>query len=92
MEIVFEILIELYMELMLLIVPEDKRGKKHGLIAKIVGVLCTLGIIALGVWGIVWIVDYGKALGWLPLGLAIVLSVLQITAGIVLYIRKNKKE
>ncbi len=92
MDILFEILIELYMECMFLIIPEDKRNKKHYLIAKLVAILCTVGILALAVWGLVWLVDSKNLWGWLPLGIAIFLSVIQIVFGIVLFIRRSRKE
>ncbi len=91
MEIVIEILLELYMELMLLIIPEEKRGKKHYIFATIVASVFTLGILALGVWGIVWIVEEKNTWGWLPLSVAITLSLVQIISGIVLCVRKHGK-
>lgn len=90
MELLVEILIEIYMELMFLIVPQDKRRKKHYFAAAIIAIVLTLGIMAIGVWGIVWIVDQGNAWGWLPLSIAILLSAAQITFGILLYNRRNK--
>ncbi len=91
MEILIEILLEIYMECMFLIIPEGKRGKKHYIWAKIIAVVCTLGILALGVWGLVWVIDARNPWGWLPLGAAILLSVLQIGLGIALVIKKYKK-
>ncbi len=91
MDILFEILIEIYMELMFLIIPEEKRGKKHVIFAKLIAVLFTLGILALGVWGIVWIWEKKNPWGWLPFGVAILLSAIQIVSGILLFIRRNRK-
>ena len=91
MEILFEILLEVYMELMFLIIPEDKRGRKHRGIAAVVAIVVTLGIMAMAIWGIVWIVEMNNPWGWAPLVIAIVLSVAQITLGILLYTRRNKK-
>lgn len=92
MELLFEILIEIYMELMMLIIPEEKRGKRHYRIATIIAIVCTLGVMALGVWGIVLIVDKQNLLGILPLTVAILLSVMQIVLGIILFIKRNKNE
>ncbi len=92
MDILIEILIEIYMELMMLIVPEEKRGKRHYRIATLVAIVCTLGVISLGVVGVVLIMEQGRALGIVFLVIAIVLSVAQIVAGIVLFIRRNKIE
>ena len=92
MELLFEILIEIYMEMMMLIIPEEKRGKRHYRIATIIAIVCTLGVMALGVWGIVLIVDKQNLLGILPLTVAILLSVMQIVLGIILFIKRNKNE
>ena len=92
MELLFEILIEIYMELMMLIIPEEKRGKRHYRIATVIAIVCTLGVMALGVWGIVLIVDKQNLLGILPLTVAILLSVMQIVLGIILFIKRNKNE
>ena len=92
MELLFEILIEIYMELMMLIIPEEKRGKRHYRIATIIAIVCTLGVMALGVLGIVLIVDKQNLLGILPLTVAILLSVMQIVLGIILFIKRNKNE
>lgn len=91
MDIVIEILIEIYMELMFLIIPEEKRNKKALFLTKLIAVLCTLGIIALGVWGIILLADSHNLWGIAPLSIAIVLSIVQIVFGIVLHIRRIKK-
>lgn len=85
MEIVIEILLELYMELMLLIVPEKNASKKHITIAKIAAILMVLGIFALAIWGGVLIADYNNLWGIAPIAIAVILSLIQIIAGIVLY-------
>lgn len=92
MDLLIEIFLEVYMELMLLVIPEDKWGRKRRGIATVLAILALLGIMALAVWGIVWIVERKSPWGWLPLVIAIALSVVQITLGIRLYVRKNKKK
>ena len=92
MDLLIEIFLEVYMELMLLIIPEDKWGRKHRSVATVLAILALLGIMALAVWGIVWIVERKNPWGWLPLGISIALSIAQITLGIRLYVRKNKKK
>ena len=92
MEIVIEILLEVYMELMLLIIPEDKWGRKHRGIATVIAIISLLGIMAMAIGGIVWIVEKANPWGWFPLILAVVLSAVQITLGIVLYNRKHKRK
>lgn len=85
MDIVIEILIELYMELMLLVVPEKNTTKKHIWIAKIVAVFVVLVVFAMVIWGGVLIADYNNLWGILPIAIAAVISLAQIIAGILLY-------
>lgn len=89
MELLIEILLEVYMELMFLIVPEDKRRKKHRIITVIIAIVITFGLIALGVWGVYLIADKKNLWGILPLAVAILLSIAQITAGIILWIKNG---
>lgn len=91
MDIVIEILIEIYMELMFLIIPEEKRNKKTMLVTKLIAIFCTFGIIALGVWGVVLLADSHNLWGLAPLTVSIVLSLVQITLGIILFVRRSKK-
>ena len=85
MEIVVEILLEVYMELMLLVIPEKNVSKKHIWIAKIVAILVIAGIFALVIWGGVLIADYNNLWGIAPISVAAILSLTQIIAGIILY-------
>ena len=84
MDIVIEILLEIYMELMMLIVPEKYVGKKMKTVATVLAILMLVGVFALAIWGIAWITE-GNLWGIAPLGAAIVISLAQIVAGIVLY-------
>ncbi|MBQ8428673.1 MAG: hypothetical protein IJX30_01040 [Clostridia bacterium] len=79
------------MELMFLIVPEDKRRRKHRVIVAIIAIVFTLGLMALGLWGVYLIADRENLWGILPLAAAILLSIVQITAGIILYNKRDKK-
>ncbi len=92
MEIVFEILLEVYMELMLLIVPEEKRRKKHYVFATVLAVLLTIGLLALGFYGVWLIAVRDSVWGVLPLCVVVVLSALQIGFGIKLYGKRNSKK
>ena len=92
MDFLIEIFLELYMELMLLVIPKNRRGRKRRIIAAVLAITSLCGIIALAAWGIVWIVDENNPWGYLPLLLAILLSVLQIALGIRLYTQRNKKK
>ena len=85
MDIVIEILLEIYMELMLLVVPEKNAGKKQIWIAKIAAIAVVFGIFALVIWGAVLILDHNNLWGLLPITVAVALSMAQIIAGIVLY-------
>ena len=85
MEIVVEILLEVYMELMLLVIPEKNVSKKHIWIAKIVAILVIAGIFALVIWGGVLIADYNNLWGIAPISVAAILSLTQIIAGIILF-------
>ena len=90
MDIVIEILLELYLELMLLIVPEEKRRKRHYVFATIGAIVVTFGVLALGVWGGYMLFKQNRTIGLIPFFIAILLSVIQIALGIVLFVRKNK--
>lgn len=85
MELVLEIFLEIYMELMFLIVPEKNASKKHILIAKILAVCALIALAALVIWGMVLIVDRNNMWGIAPIAIAAILSLVQIVAGIVLY-------
>ena len=85
MEILAEILFEVYAELMFLIIPEKRMSKKYIIISKIIAVLGFLTVIALALWGIVLIWEYNELLGIVPLSIAVIISLAQIIAGIVLF-------
>ena len=90
MELLFEILFEVYGELMFLIVPEKRADKKYLIITKIFAVLVFLGVLALVGWGIILITDHNNLLGIVPISIAAVISIGQITMGIFLY-NKNAR-
>ena len=85
MDIVIEILLEIYMELMLLVIPEKNISKKHILLAKVTAITVTLGVLALAIWGGVLIADYNNLWGVLPIAVAVAISLAQIIAGIILF-------
>jgi len=89
MDIVIEILLELYVAMMLLIVPEKNVSKKHIWVAKIAAILVLLGIFALVIWGGVLIAEYHNLWGIVPILIAVVLSLIQIVAGIILYKKRH---
>ena len=85
MELLMEILLEIYGELMLLIIPEKNMSKKHIRIAKLIAATVILAVFALFIWGMILIMDDGNLWGIAPIAVAAVLSLAQIIAGIVLY-------
>ena len=85
MDIVIEILLEIYMELMLLVIPEKNASKQYIRIAKIVAILVIVGIFALAIWGGVLIAEHHNLWGIVPVAIAVILSLAQIIAGIVLF-------
>ena len=89
MDILIEALLEIYMELMFLIVPEKNLSKKHIIIAKVIAICVIPGLFALVIWGIYLIADRGNLLGILPIAIAAIISVVQIVFGIILYKRHH---
>ncbi|MBE7079111.1 MAG: hypothetical protein E7380_04575 [Clostridiales bacterium] len=92
MDIIIDILLDIYTELMFLVVPREKRGRKHRIFAGILAFLVTFGLLGLMCFGIVLIWEKQNLFGWIPLVVAVFLSALQIVGGIILYKRKNKKD
>lgn len=88
MELIAEILFEVYVELMFLIVPEKRTNKKYVIFSKIFAIAVFLGVIALAIWGIVLIGDYNNLMGIVPIAAAAVISLAQIILGILLF-KKN---
>ena len=89
MELLAEILFEVYGELMLLIIPEKNMGKKYILLSKVVAILVLVGVIALALWGVYLISERNSLAGIVPIALAIIISLVQIIAGIVLFKRHH---
>ena len=86
MEFFAEFLLEIYMELMFLVVPREKKGnKKYKVIATLIAIAVLLGVIALALWGAVLISNYKNPIGIIPIAIAAVISLSQIIAGFVLY-------
>ena len=89
MEIIFQVIFEVFLELMMYVVPEDKvMSKKLRIISVTIAIAVLLGVFALFIWGCVLIVDYDNKLGSIPITIAIVIAITQIIAGIILRSRK----
>ena len=90
MEFIFEILFEVYLELMMQIVPEDKAtSKAYRAIAICVALVSMIGILALFIWGYVLAFERHNPIGWIPIVIATILSLTQIVLGLVLSEKKD---
>ena len=89
MDFLIELLLEIYMELMLLIVPEKNISKRQKLFAKIIAICVIAAIAAMVIWGLVLIIDHGNLWGVVPITIAVALSLAQIIAGLILYKRNH---
>jgi hypothetical protein len=85
MELLAEILFEVWGELMFLVIPEKRMNKKYIIIAKAIAILGFIGVIALVLWGAILIADYNNRIGIIPISIAIFISLAQIVAGIILF-------
>ncbi len=85
MELLGEILFEIYGELMLLIIPDKHRTPKFILLTKIIAISVLALAVGLAILGGVLIFENGNMVGIIPLAFATVISLAQIIAGIVLY-------
>ena len=92
MDLLLEIVFEIYLELMMHIVPEkEESSKKYRMIAFLIAIIVLLGVLALFIWGCVLIVDYENKLGLIPIIIAVIFSIIQIIAGFVLHDKKSIK-
>ncbi len=85
-----EMLFDVYGELMFLVVPEFKGSRNCEIVAVIIAILVFVGVIVLAVWGGILISDYNNRCGIIPISAAAVISLAQITAGIILRIKHSK--
>ena len=93
MDLLYEILFEVYLELMMLIVPEKKASsKKYRIITMLIAVTVLLGVIVLFVWGGVLVFDNKDNRGYTLFIIAIIISVAQIITGVVMFFKKNKQD
>ena len=91
MEIFLEFFFEVYLELMMYIVPEEKATSKlYRFFAIVLATIVLLGVSALFVWGIVLLEDKNLK-GFILIGISIVLSLLQIILGFIFHKNANDK-
>ena len=89
MDFLIEIILEVYLELMLCIVPEKAESRRFVIMMKLFAVLVLLAVLALFIWGIALVVDNRNMLGVIPIVIASVISLFQIVAGIILVIKRE---
>ena len=90
-ELFFEIIVSVYAELMGLVIPEENKNNKivRTMIAVFAG-LVMLGLIVMMLFGMYFVAgDRNPLLGWGLIVGAIIISIAQITAGMIL---KSKEE
>ena len=93
MELIFEIIFEVYVELMMLIIPEEKAtSRKCRVLTILLALLVLICVFALFIWGCVLISDHNNHFGCAPIAIAIVISVAQIIAGLRLHNKKAKND
>ena len=86
MEIIMEVLFEMFLELIFLIVPEHRRrSKAYSTVVFITAVVLLLAVITLVIWGAVLISDYDDPRGSIPIVIAAVISIVVIVFGLVGY-------
>ena len=91
-ELFFTIIVEGYVELMGMIIPEKKRTSKtvRTLVA-IFAVIMILGLIAMALFGMYFAAKERPVLGWCLIIGSVVLSIAQITLGLIMKSRKEEK-
>ena len=92
MEFVMEILMAVYLELMMLIVPDmgkTKRNKRKKIIAGILAIVSALGCIALFLVGAGFAMDGNDGWGMFFILLSISISAIQILYGIIAWSRRK---
>ena len=92
LEILIDVVFDVYDELLQRMLPKGKHQDTLCMIlGYVIAFVIVLGIIALFVWGIALVVRKNM-LGFLPLGIAVILLVLQIVMGVRLRRAKKNKE
>ena len=77
---------------MMLVVPEEKATKKrYRVLAIIIALIGIAAIIASFIYGLHLIIDKNNLLGIIPVVIAVILSVAQIAAGIIIRLSKKGK-
>ena len=89
-ELFFTIIVEGYVELMGMIIPEEKSNNKIvRMWIAIFAVIIMLGLIVMALFGLYFIANDRAVLGWCLFIASIVLSIVQIVFGLILKSRKG---
>lgn len=89
MDLLIEILLDVYGELIFLIVPEKRTNKKYIIITKIIAILVFIGVAALTLWGAFLITECDNLIGILPISIAALISLIQVILGIILFKKRR---
>lgn len=90
MDMILEFIFELYLELMMLVVPEEKTTPRRSrILAGVMAAAALMAVLALALWGVFLLLDRGSMWGILPLAAAGILSLVQIALGLVLTSRHH---
>ena len=89
MDLLIEILLDVYGELIFLIVPEKRTNKKYVIITKIIAILVFIGVVALTLWGAFLITERNNLIGILPISIAALISLTQVILGIILFKKRR---
>ena len=91
LELFFTIIVEGYVELMGLIIPKEKScNKTVRTLITVFAVIMILGLIAMAMFGMYFAANGKALLGWCLIVGAILLSIAQITLGIIMKSRKTE--
>lgn len=89
MEIILDVFLEIYTELMMFIIPEKKTSSKwFRALVIVVAALAIFGIILLFAWGLSLIQEKNDMRGIIPIVAAVILSIAQIVAGFIIQKKK----
>lgn len=90
MDLLFEILIDMYVELMMSVIPEaDEASRKYRIIALAFALTGFILCAALFVWGGVLLFDRDNKLGLIPIVFSVAFSLAQIIVGLVIRCKKK---
>ena len=89
MDLLIEILLDVYGELIFLIVPEKRTNKKYVIITKIIAILIFIGVAALTLWGAFLITERDNLIGILPISIAAIIALIQIILGIIFFKKRR---